>query len=227
MLRWQIAIQEYRGNMTIVHKAGNIHKNADGLSRWELPNTPENPSYVPTSAETQTPIEGINITDVGTELFEEVIQIYKQDKNCHIFTTLLDKDCKDKALANSLDDIWKTSYDNGRFHLFDGILYHRSKHTCFMVLFSIMLINTILLECHDEIYSGHLSEDRKMERIKKCSWWPFWRKDVIEYCHSCNRCQKANKSTGKTFGLMINIREKNYPIGSGSYGLGNCCTTWR
>ncbi|MBW0566632.1 hypothetical protein O181_106347 [Austropuccinia psidii MF-1] len=31
MLRLQIAIQEYRGNMTIVHKSGNIHKNADGL----------------------------------------------------------------------------------------------------------------------------------------------------------------------------------------------------
>ncbi|MBW0587253.1 hypothetical protein O181_126968 [Austropuccinia psidii MF-1] len=30
MLRWKIAIQEYRGNMTIVHKSGNIHKNADG-----------------------------------------------------------------------------------------------------------------------------------------------------------------------------------------------------
>ncbi|MBW0518082.1 hypothetical protein O181_057797 [Austropuccinia psidii MF-1] len=43
MLRWQIAIQEYRGNMTIAHKEGNIHKNADGLSRWELANTPDNP----------------------------------------------------------------------------------------------------------------------------------------------------------------------------------------
>ncbi|MBW0500809.1 hypothetical protein O181_040524 [Austropuccinia psidii MF-1] len=47
MLRWQISIQEYRGNMTIVHKAGNIHKNADGLSRWELADTPDNPAYVP------------------------------------------------------------------------------------------------------------------------------------------------------------------------------------
>ncbi|MBW0517326.1 hypothetical protein O181_057041 [Austropuccinia psidii MF-1] len=33
MLRWQIAIQEYIGNMTIVHKARNVYKNADGLSR--------------------------------------------------------------------------------------------------------------------------------------------------------------------------------------------------
>ncbi|MBW0582664.1 hypothetical protein O181_122379 [Austropuccinia psidii MF-1] len=53
MLRWQIGIQEYRGNMAILHKAGNIHKNGYGLSRWELPNTPENPAYVPTSAEPQ------------------------------------------------------------------------------------------------------------------------------------------------------------------------------
>ncbi|MBW0540416.1 hypothetical protein O181_080131 [Austropuccinia psidii MF-1] len=69
MLTFQIAIQEYRGNMTIVHKAGNIHKNDYGLSRWELPNAPENPAYVLTSAEPQLPIEGINITDVGTEFF--------------------------------------------------------------------------------------------------------------------------------------------------------------
>ncbi|MBW0553774.1 hypothetical protein O181_093489 [Austropuccinia psidii MF-1] len=161
-LRWQIAIQEYRGNMTIVNKAGNIHKNSDGLSRWALPNKPDNPAYLPISAEPQITIEGINITYIGTEFFEEVRERNKQDKNCHILTALLEKDCKDAALANYLDDIWKESYENGRFHLFDGILYHRSKHTCVMVLFSRMLINTILLECHDNIYSGHLSEDRTM-----------------------------------------------------------------
>ncbi|MBW0536127.1 hypothetical protein O181_075842 [Austropuccinia psidii MF-1] len=49
MLSWQITIQE-----------------------WELPNTPDNPAYVPTGAEPQIPIEGTHITDVGTELFEEV-----------------------------------------------------------------------------------------------------------------------------------------------------------
>ncbi|MBW0570237.1 hypothetical protein O181_109952 [Austropuccinia psidii MF-1] len=92
MLRWQIAIQEYRGNMTIVHKAGDIHKNAYGLSRWALPNTPDHPAYVPTGAEPQITIEGINITDVGTELCDEVRDSYKLDKNCHILTSLLEKD---------------------------------------------------------------------------------------------------------------------------------------
>ncbi|MBW0486393.1 hypothetical protein O181_026108 [Austropuccinia psidii MF-1] len=48
--------------MTIVHKEGNIHKNADGLSRWELANTTDNPAYVPLEAEPQLPIEG-TLTD--------------------------------------------------------------------------------------------------------------------------------------------------------------------
>ncbi|MBW0529171.1 hypothetical protein O181_068886 [Austropuccinia psidii MF-1] len=80
-----------------------------------------------------------------------------------------------------------------------------------MVLCSRLLINTILLECHDKIYYGHLSEDRAIERIKTCSWWPSRIKDVIEYCHSCDRCQKANKATGKRSGLMIHIQEPSTP----------------
>ncbi|MBW0494305.1 hypothetical protein O181_034020 [Austropuccinia psidii MF-1] len=50
-----------------------------------------------------------------------------------------------------------------------------------------------------------------MERIKKCAWWPSWRKDIIEYFHSCDRCQKTNKATGKIFDLMIHIQEPITP----------------
>ncbi|MBW0505897.1 hypothetical protein O181_045612 [Austropuccinia psidii MF-1] len=92
ILRWKIAIQEYKGNITIVHKAGNMNKNYDGFSRLALPNTSDNPSYVPENTEAQIPIEGINITDVGTEFFEEVREIYKQDKSFHIIDSLLDRD---------------------------------------------------------------------------------------------------------------------------------------
>jgi hypothetical protein len=56
MLRWQIAIQEWRGSMTIVHREGIIHKNADGLSRWALPNNSDNPAYDADYVETGTPI---------------------------------------------------------------------------------------------------------------------------------------------------------------------------
>ncbi|MBW0567219.1 hypothetical protein O181_106934 [Austropuccinia psidii MF-1] len=86
-----------------------------------------------------------------------------------------------------------------------------SKHTCVMILCSKMIINTTLLECHDNIYSGHLSEERTMGKIETCAWWPSWRKDVIEYCHGCDRCQKTNKATGKRFCLIIYIQETSTP----------------
>ncbi|MBW0523876.1 hypothetical protein O181_063591 [Austropuccinia psidii MF-1] len=66
MLRWQIDIQKYRGNMTIVHK------DADGLRKCPLPNDIENPASVPEEASSKIPIEGINVTDFNTTFFEKV-----------------------------------------------------------------------------------------------------------------------------------------------------------
>ncbi|MBW0517386.1 hypothetical protein O181_057101 [Austropuccinia psidii MF-1] len=103
VLRWQIAIQEYKDNMTIAHKAGNINKKADGIRRWALANIPANPAHVPLEEEPQIPIEGINITDIGTEFFEEFRESYKQKNNCHILAALLGKYCNNTTLVNSLD----------------------------------------------------------------------------------------------------------------------------
>ncbi|MBW0590891.1 hypothetical protein O181_130606 [Austropuccinia psidii MF-1] len=141
MLRWQIAIQEYRGNITIVHKSGNIHINADVVSRWALANTLKNPSWVPKE---EHHIEGICVTDIRTEFFNQVKESKKMDKNCHILCQLLMKDFQDPSLLSKLDEIWKKAYDEGRFHLLDGILYHGTKHTCVMALTDRSLINTIL-----------------------------------------------------------------------------------
>ncbi|MBW0544624.1 hypothetical protein O181_084339 [Austropuccinia psidii MF-1] len=94
MLRWQIAIQEYRGYMPIVHKDGNIHKISDGLRRWPLPNNIYNPAYVPEEASPQIPIRGISVTDLNTTFFEEVRNSYTQDKNCSILCELLTKNVK-------------------------------------------------------------------------------------------------------------------------------------
>ncbi|MBW0500326.1 hypothetical protein O181_040041 [Austropuccinia psidii MF-1] len=121
------------------------------------------------------------------------------------------KECKDPSIKFKLDEVWKKAYDEGRFHLLDRILYHSPKHTCVMYLTDRTLINTILHECHDSVASGHLSEDRKIERVKTLSWWPDWRKDVAEYCKTCDRCQMTNRATGQKFGMMIQIQEPKSP----------------
>ncbi|MBW0574912.1 hypothetical protein O181_114627 [Austropuccinia psidii MF-1] len=200
MLRWQISIQEYRGSMTIVHQDGNIHKNADGLS-------------VPEEASPQIPTQGISVTDLNTTFFEEVRNSYTQDRNekCSMVCQLLNKDCKDNSLIHSLDEVWKKSYDEGRFHLLDGIIYHRTKHTCVMKVVDRSLINLVLKECHVSPFSGHLSEDRTREKVKNCICWPMWQKDVAEDFKNCYKCQKANKYTGKRLGNMMKIQEPRRP----------------
>ncbi|MBW0571920.1 hypothetical protein O181_111635 [Austropuccinia psidii MF-1] len=155
MLRWQIAIQEYRGNMTIVHKDENIHKNADGLQRWLLPNNIDNPAYVPEKASPQIPIETISVRDLNTTFFEEVRNSYTHNKNCSILCQLITKDCKDNSLIHALDEIWRKPYDEGRFHLLDGMIYHRTKYTCVMTVVDRSLINLVLKECHNSPFSGH------------------------------------------------------------------------
>ncbi|MBW0542918.1 hypothetical protein O181_082633 [Austropuccinia psidii MF-1] len=60
ILRWKIAIPEYRGNMTIIYKEGKSHTNAEGLSRWPLDNVKSNPAYDP-KVSAKTPIHFMEI----------------------------------------------------------------------------------------------------------------------------------------------------------------------
>ncbi|MBW0570535.1 hypothetical protein O181_110250 [Austropuccinia psidii MF-1] len=149
--------------MNIVHKDGNVHKNADEPSRWPLPNDIDNPAYVPEEASPQIPIEVISVTDFNPTFFEEVRNSYTQDKNCSILFQLLNKYCKDNSLIHGLDEVWKKSFDEGIFHLLDGIIYYRTKRTCVMTVVDRSLINLVPKECHYSPSSGHLSEDRTRE----------------------------------------------------------------
>ncbi|MBW0473145.1 hypothetical protein O181_012860 [Austropuccinia psidii MF-1] len=73
------------------------------------------------------------------------------------------------------------------------------------------LMNTILHECNDSVAAGNLSGDRTLERVKTCSWWPNWKKDVSEYFQTCDRCPTANREKEKKFEMMIKIQEPKSP----------------
>ncbi|MBW0571370.1 hypothetical protein O181_111085 [Austropuccinia psidii MF-1] len=70
MLRWKIAIQEYRGNMTIIYKEGRSHTIADGLRRWPLDNVKSNPAYDP-EVEAKIPIHFMEIDRKKNVRFSE------------------------------------------------------------------------------------------------------------------------------------------------------------
>ncbi|MBW0495225.1 hypothetical protein O181_034940 [Austropuccinia psidii MF-1] len=60
MLMWQVDIEEYGGNMTIIYKEGKSHTNAVGFTRWPLDNVKSNPDYAP-EVEAKVPIHFMEI----------------------------------------------------------------------------------------------------------------------------------------------------------------------
>ncbi|MBW0525831.1 hypothetical protein O181_065546 [Austropuccinia psidii MF-1] len=80
-----------------------------------------------------------------------------------------------------------------------------------MKFVDISLTNLVLKEYHDSAFSRILSEDITRDKINTCIWCPMWQKDVSEYCKTCDRCQKSNKSTGKRLVNMIKIQEPSRP----------------
>ncbi|MBW0582323.1 hypothetical protein O181_122038 [Austropuccinia psidii MF-1] len=70
MMRWKIAIQEYRGNMTIIYKGGKSNTNADGLRRWPLDDVKRNPACDPEVA-AKVPIHFMEIDRKKNYRFSE------------------------------------------------------------------------------------------------------------------------------------------------------------
>jgi hypothetical protein len=207
MLWWQISIQEWRGAITITHRDGIIHKNADGLSRWALPNNGSNPASDQEDTEREVPIMAILVSGLAKEFRNAVEESYTAKKNSLSLLELLKSKSPRQDLISQLDEPWKSHFQAGRFILLDGLLHHRSKNYCALVLIAKDHVKTMLHECHDAINAAHFSKDRTIDWVRILAWWPGWRVEVEKYCDSCDRCQKANKATGKRFGQLNRIEE--------------------
>jgi hypothetical protein len=206
-----LAIQEYRPYMTITHRPGKMHNNADGLSRMALPNDSSNPAWDPEDAEIDIPVMGLSLAELCTEFFEEIKESYNTNVNTTKLVSMMSKDKANLSLASSLESPWKELYAEGKFLLQSGLLYFREKHTSVVVLVSEKHIEQILQTCHDEFLAGHMGVDRTLERVSTTAWWFQWKLDTEKYVSSCDRCQKANKATGKRYGLLQSIEKPTYP----------------
>ncbi|MBW0468478.1 hypothetical protein O181_008193 [Austropuccinia psidii MF-1] len=149
MLRWQIAIQEYR----------------DGLRGWPLENVESNPAYepeveakipihfmeidrrknfrfsewepgnsTPANGDTglkgiKTPILGISSSELHNEFFNAVMKTYAKHKQCGILLQLLQHKYRSPYLESQLGEPCLRDYKENKFFLIDGHLYHREKHT--------------------------------------------------------------------------------------------------
>ncbi|MBW0462139.1 hypothetical protein O181_001854 [Austropuccinia psidii MF-1] len=202
MLRWQIAIQEYRGNMTIIYKEGKSHTNSDGLRRWPLDNYKRNTAYDPEVAgkipmplmeigrskksrfSELAPRSGTSdsgYTDLeGTET--PILGISSSELHNELFVTVIKTYSKHEQCGILLQLLQQKYRSPELESQLEGLWlrdykdnrFFRAKHTISLTVIDRNHICLILQESHYCPYMEHMSEDRTRERVASTAWWPTW-----------------------------------------------------
>ena len=62
------------------------------------------------------------------------------------------------------------------------------------------LITTVITQAHEVV--GHFGDQRTAEYIRRWYWWPQIVKDVREFCHTCDPCQRCKPSNSRPHGKL-------------------------
>ncbi|MBW0584093.1 hypothetical protein O181_123808 [Austropuccinia psidii MF-1] len=127
MPRWQIAIQEYRGNTTIIYKEAKIpihfmevdRRKNFRFSEW-APESGTLDSGNTYSEGTETPILGISSSELHNEFLSAVLKSYAKHKQCGILLQLLQQKYRSAELESQLEEPWLRAYKDNNFFLIDG-----------------------------------------------------------------------------------------------------------
>ena len=83
------------------------------------------------------------------------------------------------------------------FEVIDGVLYHDNpvdaSQWCVVVPGD---MRQSLTESHSSVFSGHFSERKIYERLRKRYWWRGMRSDVRRFCRACISCA-SRKGPGR------------------------------
>ncbi|MBW0555571.1 hypothetical protein O181_095286 [Austropuccinia psidii MF-1] len=160
-------------------RAGKSRKTSEYLSGHQKVGTRK---WTPDSGNsdsegTETPILGINSSELHNEFFNAVMKTYDKHKQCGILLQLHQQMYRSPELESQLEEPLLRDYKENEFFFIDGLLYHREKHTSSLTMIDRDHIYLILQEFHDCPYMEHMSEDRTKERVASTAWWPKWEQE--------------------------------------------------
>ena len=185
LARWSLQLQDLDNE--IVHRSGRLHSDADALSRY--PTSPPEP-------EANIPMLFLKPTsDVN------IRKLQMESAWCKPIILGLQETNPDK----------KTCRMTNHFVLRDGVLFHRIVkfgHVNYRLCIPKVLIEQVLLACHDDITAGHLGISRTLDKIHKRFFWPKMTQCVINYIRSCIDCQTKKRPKELPAGYLTSIRSQ-------------------
>lgn len=118
---------------------------------------------------------GISLPDFSEEFCTEVKESYESDPDILDLSKILSQDRTHLSVSTTLGEPWQRLYQEGRISLLSRLVYSREKHISVVILQREYHIQQKLQVCHDDFLSGHLSEERTLERVRTSAWWPKWK----------------------------------------------------
>ena len=95
-----------------------------------------------------------------------------------------------------------------KFHLKEGVLYHRLRppgegREILQILLPKSLQAEVLKNLHDD--HGHQGIERTTNLVRERCFWPYMRRDLEQYCQNCDRCVVAKAVQPKVRTFMGNL----------------------
>ncbi|OXA47863.1 Retrovirus-related Pol polyprotein from transposon opus [Folsomia candida] len=96
---------------------------------------------------------------------------------------------------------------NEHFTLKDDVLFKRdNQYKRLTLVIPSKLIPSVLDECHDSPFSGHMGFTKTYDRIKQRYWFPGMRRQIMRYVATCSKCQFRKSPRSKPNGLFQCIK---------------------
>ena len=180
LMRWALSIQSW--NITFRHCPGKEYKVADYLSR-----NPEEPKVDEYYWVSDSP--NIIYTPTLCTLIGAIFDLEEVKKEQRRLGSKLTRGYKD-------------------YYLHNGMLCIK-KGEDFLIVLSEKFRGEIMYFFHDVEASGHLGQEKTIQKISSRFTWKGLRKDVVQYVKMCEICQRNKQEYKSPKGLLQHVKANN------------------
>jgi hypothetical protein len=217
LMRWILRLQEY--DFQVEHKPGQLHKDADGVSRLVCPILTARRHLRQQRQDTSRSAVNSSYLEPKTPDLEIIKDEQCHDPYCTALANYLVNghagDAMDSAslrhatwlaaetcpwdriddirrrhrLRNAKSDPTATASATRRMYMQDEVLYRRINPSLSVVVLPRSLVPAVLESFHDQL--GHPSARRMQSIVGARFYWPHMARDIDDHCAQCHHCTLA------------------------------------